>query len=274
MARTLGCLVERVEGFNTDQFGSFDRITPSQGTQLQTARRKAQSAIDLSSHTTGIASEGSFTVDPFSGFMPLNIKMVLFLDDLHGLEVVGMPQGSAMNMSKSVRNFVSLMEFAADAGFPGHHLVLRPQNASDPRVTKGIHDADTLKSAFIEAMLQSGNDKVFVENDLRVFCNPTRQKMIEQATEDLARKILSLCPQCQTPGFWKTKGPYLDCPPVPAVCLHANPCAKSGNASTANTARTKRWHRHWRQTLNHVTTATTESPYDLHLLFTEHKDIR
>ena len=205
LERALGCQVEQVQGCDTDQFGSFDRITPRQGSQLQTARRKAQFAIDLSPHIVGIASEGSFTVDPFSGFMPWNIEMVLFLDDLHGLEVVGMAQGSAMNMSKSVRDFDSLMEFAADAGFPGHHLMLRPQNASDPRVTKGIQDVDTLKSAFIEALLQSGNGKVFVENDLRAFCNPTRRLMIEQATEDLARKLLSLCPECQIPGFWKMK---------------------------------------------------------------------
>ena len=113
LERALGCQVEQVQGCDTDQFGSLDRITLRQGTQLQTA--------------------------------------------------------------------------------------------SDPRVTKGIQDINTLKSAFIEALLQSGNGKVIVENDLRAFCNPTRRLMIEQATEELARKLLSLCPECQTPGFWKIK---------------------------------------------------------------------
>ena len=111
LERALGCQVEQVQGCDTDQFGSLDRITPRQGTQLQ--------------------------------------------------------------------------------------------NANDPRVTKGIQDIDTLKSAFIEALLQSGNGKVIVENDLRAFCNPTRRLMIEQATEDLARKLLMLCPECQMPGLWK-----------------------------------------------------------------------
>lgn len=205
LERTLGCQVERLHDCDTNQLGSFDRLTPRSGSQLQTARRKAQFAIDFSSYTAGIASEGTFTVDPYSGFMPWNIEMVLFLDDLHGLEVVGTAQGSAMNFSKSVRDFDSLMEFAVDAGFPSHHLMLRPQNASDPRVIKGIQDADTLKSAFIHALLESSNGKVFVENDLRAYCNPTRRLMIEQATEDLARKLLSLCPACQMPGYWKIK---------------------------------------------------------------------
>lgn len=205
LERTLGCQVERLQDCDTNQFGSFDRLTPRAGTQLQTARRKAQFAIDFSSHTAGIASEGAFTVDPFSGFMPWNIEMVLFLDDLHGLEVVGTAQGSGMNLSKSVRDFDSLMEFAVDAGFPSHHLMLRSQNASDPRVIKGIQDTDTLKSAFIHALMESSNGKVFVENDLRAYCNPTRRLMIEQATEDLSRKLLSLCPACQMPGFWKIK---------------------------------------------------------------------
>jgi hypothetical protein len=29
--------------------------------------------------------------------------------------------------------------------------------------------------------------------------------MIAQTTEDLAQKLLSTCPLCHKPGFWKTK---------------------------------------------------------------------
>jgi hypothetical protein len=68
--------------------------------------------------------------------------------------------------------------------------MLRPDSQNDTRIVKGIADVDSLKSAFIDAQLQSRNGKVFVENDLRAFCNPTRLKMIEQATEDLVQKIL------------------------------------------------------------------------------------
>jgi hypothetical protein len=203
LKQTLGCDIELVQSFNTDELGTFDRTVKHQGTQLQTARRKAQIGIDFSGNTLGVASEGSFVPDPFSGFMPWNIEMVIFLDDLRGLEVVGMAKGSAMSMGKFVRNIDELLQFAQDAGFPRHQLMLRPEHENDPRVVKELHDLDHLISVYIEAQQQSSNGKVFVENDLRAFANPTRQHLIAQATEDLARKILSLCPQCGMPGYWK-----------------------------------------------------------------------
>lgn len=195
LKRTLGCEIELVQSFDTDELGMFDRTVDRQGTQLQTARRKAQIGIDFSANTVGVASEGSFVPDPFSGFMPWNVEMVIFLDDLHGLELVGVAQGSAMRMGKYIRDIDALLQFAQDAGFPQHHLMLRPTHENDPRVVKGLQTHDHLTCAYIEAQQQSANGKVFVENDLRAFANPTRQHMIAQATEDLARKLLSVCPQ-------------------------------------------------------------------------------
>ncbi|MEY3998580.1 MAG: hypothetical protein RLY60_1392 [Pseudomonadota bacterium] len=189
LQRQLNCTVEWTQSVDTDALGTFDRTIARQGTQLQTLRRKVHLGIDASQNTMGVASEGSFVPDPYSGFMPWNIEMVMFVDDLHGLEVVGTAQGSAMSMSGFFRDIDALLQFAQDAGFPSHALMLRPESQTDKRITKGIADIETLKSAFMEAQLQSRNGKVFVENDLRAFCNPTRQKMIEQATEDLVQKM-------------------------------------------------------------------------------------
>ena len=189
LQRQLNCTVEWTQSVDTDALGTFDRTIARQGTQLQTLRRKVHLGIDASQTTMGVASEGSFVPDPYSGFMPWNIEMVMFVDDLHGLEVVGTAQGSAMSMSGFFRDIDALLQFAQDAGFPSHALMLRPESQTDKRTTKGIADIETLKSAFMEAQLQSRNGKVFVENDLRAFCNPTRQKMIEQATEDLVQKM-------------------------------------------------------------------------------------
>ena len=203
--RTLGCQVEHISAVDTDELGTFDRLVDRQGTQLQTARRKAHMGIDSSPYQLGVASEGSFVPDPFSGFMPWNVEIVIFVDDLQGIEVVGMAQGSAMAMGRFVRDIDELMQFAQDAGFPSHQLVLRPESENDHRVRKGIDDLAKLKDAFIETLAESGNGRVYAENDLRAFCNPTRQRMIAQATEDLAQKLMSCCPLCHRPGFWKTK---------------------------------------------------------------------
>jgi hypothetical protein len=205
LARAMGCETELITAVDTDDLGTFDRLIDRQGTQLQTARRKAHIGIDNSANCLGIASEGSFVADPYSGFMPWNIEMVVFIDDLNAIEVVGMAQGSAMSASAFVRDVHELMQFATDAGFPSHHLMLRPESQNDPRVRKGISDLETLKEEFINALAESHNGKVFVENDLRAHCNPTRQKMIAQATEDLVQKMRSPCPVCTKPGYWKTK---------------------------------------------------------------------
>ena len=191
MEEKLGCQIQLINAFDTDELGNFDGLIDRQGTQLQTARRKAHIGIDFSSNNVGVASEGSFIPDPFSGFMPWNIEMVVFVDDLHAIEVVGMAQGSAMSMNRLVRDFDALLQFADQAGFPTHQLMLRPENKDDPRVVKGISSLAALKTAFIQAQSESTNGKVFIENDLRAFCNPTRQKMIEQATHDMVEKLLT-----------------------------------------------------------------------------------
>ena len=74
--RTLGCQVEHISAVDTDELGTFDRLVDRQGTQLQTARRKAHMGIDSSPYQLGVASEGSFVPDPFSGFMPWNVEIV------------------------------------------------------------------------------------------------------------------------------------------------------------------------------------------------------
>ncbi len=73
----LGCSIELVTGFDTDQFGTFTRETPRNGTQLEAARRKARKGMELARASQGIASEGSFGPDPHRGrFRKRNLKHV------------------------------------------------------------------------------------------------------------------------------------------------------------------------------------------------------
>lgn len=43
----------------------------------------------------GLASEGSFGPDPFTGMVPWNVELIAWLDDRMGIEAVGMAQGPA-----------------------------------------------------------------------------------------------------------------------------------------------------------------------------------
>ncbi len=198
----VGCLVERVAGYDTDLLGTFTRDIPRAGTQIEAARHKARIGMELSGLPVGLASEGSFTLDPFAGIFPWNIELLVFRDELLGLEVVGMAQGRANSAQILAACWEDAERFAHTVRFPEHYLVLRPDGDGDGRMRKGIADWSGFKTAYERARAQSSSGRVFVEVDLRAYANPTRLVNIRLAAVDLGRRLASLCPVCRTPGFW------------------------------------------------------------------------
>jgi hypothetical protein len=201
----LGCHVVHTDGYDTDQLGTFTREVARPGSQLEAARRKAQIGMELTGARLGMASEGTFGPDPFGGFMPWNTELLLWVDQDQGIEVAGVAHGPAQSRLGTVKTLEELEAFAAAAKFPEHHLALRPQHEDHPEICKGLRDRHSLAEAFRAAKAKSANGVVVVENDLRAFCNPSRQVIIRQAAEDLVRKLLSACPQCARPGFGLTR---------------------------------------------------------------------
>jgi hypothetical protein len=134
--------------------------------------------------------------------MPWNTELLLWVDPAQQLEVTGIAQGPAQSLHRTVTSLEELMRFAQDAKFPEHQLVMRPEHEDHLQIVKNIHDEQTLVRTFAQLQAHSANSRVFVENDLRAFCNPTRQALIRKACDDLINKLLSPCPQCQSPGFW------------------------------------------------------------------------
>ena len=208
----LACKVERVSGFDTDQLGTFTRDMPRPGSQLDAQRRKARTGMDLSGLPLGLASEGSFGVDPFTGMLPWNIELVMLIDDRLGIEIVGMAQGAGGSAHLQTDDWAAVESFAERERFPAHHLVVRPRHQDDPRLHKGLSDWMQLKASFESCVAQAENGQVFVETDLRAFANPTRMQRIDEATRDLLQRIQSRCPSCHSPGYWVVERlPGLSC---------------------------------------------------------------
>lgn len=208
----LGCHVERVAGYDTDLLGTFTRDIARVGSQLEAARAKARVGMEISGRALGLASEGSFGLDPFSGVFPWNVELLIFIDDGRGIEVAGMAQGRARSAQLLATTWSDVDAFARAVGFPEHYLVVRPNDANDTRIRKGIATWPELEAVFAWALSQSPSGSAYLEVDLRADANPTRLINIRRAAVDLARRLGSLCPVCSMPGFWVVESvPGLPC---------------------------------------------------------------
>lgn len=154
-------------GFDIDQLGTFTREIPRAGTQLEAAKRKARIGMEWSGSLFGLASEGAFGPDPGIGLIPWNVEYVTLIDDARRLELVGRAEGPARQIHRTVTDWAAMLTFAEEAGFPHHHLVLRPDNDNDPRVVKGIGDLDSLERTFAWALEQSATNPAVCD-----WCNP------------------------------------------------------------------------------------------------------
>lgn len=198
----LGCELVHTDGYDTDLLGTFTRDKTRPCSQFDAAKKKALIGMSLTGTSIAIASEGSFGMDPYSGFIPWNTEVVVWIDQNLGIDIVGIAQGPAQSLHKIIKSTDELEAFARKANFPSHHLALRPQHEDHQDIIKGIDNLTDLIKGFEWAKRQSSNGSVFIENDLRAHCNPARQGVISKAAENLIQKLLSTCPNCQTFGYW------------------------------------------------------------------------
>lgn len=198
----LGCLVERVRGYDTDRLGTFTRHIARAGSQFDAARKKARIGMELAGLPLGLASEGAFGPDPMLGVIPWNVELLVFLDDESGVEIVGLAQGRANHQHVLAGEWAEAEVFARQAGFPAHHLVVRPEGENDLRHRKGVAGWADLEAAIRWAQSEAAGGRVFLETDLRAHANPTRMDMIHLAALDLVARLQSRCPSCAAPGFW------------------------------------------------------------------------
>lgn len=198
----IGCIVTRVKGYDTDLLGTFTRDIPRAGTQIEAARKKARIGMELAHLPLGLASEGSFGPDPFTGMLPWNVEVLIWIDNEYGIEISAVAQGKTNLANLLTTSWEETEAFAKTAGFPQHHLIVRPEGENDPRIRKGIAEWSDLQAAFSWALEQSQNKQAFIETDMRAHANPTRMENIRVAAEELAKKLSCLCPACGTPGYW------------------------------------------------------------------------
>jgi hypothetical protein len=186
--------------FETDRFGTFSGEMKRSSDALETARMKCYAAMDVTGCDLAIASEGSFGPHPIYFFAQADDEILMFIDRKNGIEIWSRELSTSTNFNgKAISEWEELESFAETSGFPEHGLILRESAQGFENMKKGIRDKKQLRDCFFDLMARHG--QAYVETDMRAMHNPTRMKVIANATRKLVHKILSVCPSCAWPGF-------------------------------------------------------------------------
>ncbi|MFO1039279.1 MAG: DUF6671 family protein [Geminicoccaceae bacterium] len=226
LRRALGASLIVPSGIDTDAYGTFTGEVERYGTMLEAARAKARLAMAATGLPLGIASEGSYGPHPYLPLVAGGTELVLFIDDIRGLEIREALVVKRTNFDSQVCAPGDDIEgFLTRARFPTHALVVQPHvpiesrnlieaalsaapqtlltpaTARHPVLFKGVRDRSHLLQAIETAATLSFDGKARLVTDMRAHLNPTRMAMIRTAATRLARRIACLCPACATPGF-------------------------------------------------------------------------
>jgi hypothetical protein len=189
------------QDFNSDLFGTFTRDIDRSANQIETAKLKAERALELIDADLAIASEGSFFPHPIFG-IPYNREIVLLLDKKYNFSVYGESLSTDTNFRHQVvSSYEQAYEFALKIGFPDHGIVLMEDahTSAKEAIHKGINSEDVLRELVNQLLRRS--PQIHIETDMRSHYNPTRTKNIVKATDDLVRKLQQLCPNCNFVNF-------------------------------------------------------------------------
>lgn len=200
LEKVLGVGVQLAQNIDTDTFGTFSGEIKRLDDALSTARQKCNAALANTHYDLAIASEGSFCAHPTLFFSQVNEELVLLVDKKNNHEYFERVVSLVTNFNQAqITSEEQLIAFAKQAQFPGHALILRKSQTDFSEVYKGITNWDELIKIF--HYLKACNPTVSVETDMRSMFNPMRQKVIIQATEQLAKRLTIDCPSCNLPGF-------------------------------------------------------------------------
>jgi hypothetical protein len=186
-----------IAGVDTDRFGAFSGEVQRTLSPLEAAIAKARHGAEISGLDLVIASEGSFGPYPPAPFMPCNEEFLMLYDardgSLYDHRHVSL---NTVFGGEQCATLQEVLAFAERMEFPGHGLVIRPQERWEPGdpIRKGIHDAQQLRNHADSLLAEHGS--VWVETDMRAMANPTRMAVIAETAERFAQELAHTCPSC------------------------------------------------------------------------------
>lgn len=198
--KAFGSKVIATKDLDTDQMGTFSGEIERIEDPISAARTKCEKAYEMTGIDLVLSSEGSFGPHPSFIFLPFNEEILLLKDFKHQLEILVRSRSLETNFNSHTHSSSKeLQEFLRIVKFPAHYLILKNASNDFSNMTKGISSYQQLNQLIQEKLSNFGT--FFLETDMRAFANPTRRKHIRSAAIELIRKMKSLCPACDYPGF-------------------------------------------------------------------------
>lgn len=231
--RDLGLELQLATGFDTDTLGTFSGEITREQTPLACVKTKAKLAAELSGLRYGIGSEGSFGGGPMPGLVNWDDELLAFYDSNTEQFIVANASGPVPLSSLLTDDLKQIQAHIANAE-SGQRWVCQV----DELLTKGLASFADIEHWFVENQLLVAGDKiktrVTLSPDLRAHYCPARQVYIRKAAEQLAERLQSLCPACQSPNFWRTGAqtglPCAECGlPTPRVKQYRKSCECCGH---------------------------------------------
>lgn len=199
-----GLRVERVEGFNTDHWGTFSGEIERPASQTETAMMKAKKALELCNDALwGLGSEGAFNPHPVSPFITLNTEVLALCDRSGKISIMGRAAGTNVVFhSRPISRASDLITLATEQHFPEYGLILKVEKVGKVIASeKGCGSLEELLEAWQRLRKTYPDDPVIAETDLRAHRNPARRLLIAEAARDLLQRWLTVCDRCGQRGF-------------------------------------------------------------------------
>lgn len=202
--RQAGLAVEAV-AVDTDNLGTFTGEIPRTAPPLDTAVAKARLGMAATRNPIGLASEGSIGPHPMVPWGIFDRELVVLVDDRWGIVVAGVAASADITtIARTVRPGDDLDCLLAGADVPVHAVIVMPNVGPPHPVRKGLRSAAQIAAAVTVCAASSPDGAAQVQTDLRAHVCPSRRRVIRDAAEDLAARLLTSCPACRSPGVGKT----------------------------------------------------------------------
>lgn len=200
-AAGLGACLE-VCGCDTDQLGTFSGEIERRADAVATCRAKALLGLERSGLSLGLASEASFGPHPAVPLLAIGHELLQFVDLDRDLWVLEQRIELRTNFSQRLLEpGDDLNSWLQEVGFPSHAVIVRPADASQALVCKGLQARAALEAALERCRAADPGGRVRIETDMRAHHNPTRLRSIRRLGIAMARRLRSRCPACGTPGW-------------------------------------------------------------------------